>query len=209
MGCGASTSSVIEYAQVAPGLGGLGRRNSDPLGDEVVDFAMPILQTPVMDRMWAVRKQAMSTACIKEFMALLGLKTKDMQGAMRVFTRHTPDPGIPLEKLAAMLRLPSGDTSSPTSPLLAHFFIAVASTSADGASQGLTFRTFMFFHAIFKHAPLENAEKLRFWYNIMKLSNDSTCDLNESTTVGVTSRFLRDVVCSKCRYYTSKERLLY
>ena len=51
--------------------------------------------------------------------------------------------------------------------------------------------------AMFKHAPLVNAEKMRFWYNIMMLSNDAA-DVNESAPTTVVQRFLRDVLCSKC-----------
>jgi len=202
MGCGASTSSVIEYAQVAPGgRGGLRRRVSASEEDDLVDFAVQ-LPTPIMDRMWAVREQAMSTSCMKEFMALLGLKTKDLQGCMRVFVKLTKGPGIALEKLTDMLRMPT-NASGQVSPVVVHFFNAVASTASDGKSQGLTFRTFMFFHAIFKQLPMAQHEKLRFWFNIMTLSNDPTAELNASAPIGVVCRFLRDVVCSKCSGFDS------
>ena len=170
MGCGAS-SSVIEYAQVAPGgLGGLRRRGSASGEDEVEAFVARHLPTPVMDRLWVVHRQAMATSCIKEFMGLLGLRAKDMQGGMRVFLKLTKAPGSPLGKLEDMLRLPAGASGQPN-PLAVRFFNAVASTSADGASQGLTYRTFMFFLAIFKHVPLAQPEKLRFWFTIMILAN--------------------------------------
>jgi hypothetical protein len=166
MGCGAS-SSVIEYAQVAPG--GPGGRRSSADGDEVEAFpTRPQLPTPVMDRIWVVHQQAMTTSCIKEFMGLLGLKAKDMQGGMRVFAKLTKASGIELAKLADLLRMPAGASS----PLAMCFFKAVASTSADGTAQGLTYRTFMFFLAMFKHGPLAQPEKLRFWYNIMMLATD-------------------------------------
>jgi len=201
MGCGAS-SSVIEYAQVAPSVRGGMRRRGSVDDDEVVEFGSPHLPTPVMDRFWNAHKNAMSTADIKEFMALLGLKTKDMQGGMRVFTKVTKGAGISVEKVAAMLRLPLG-ASGQMNPLLLNFFKAMASTSADGASQGLTYRTFMFFHAVFKHAPLANAEKIRFWHHVMKQGNDPSADLNESTPMSVVCRFLRDVLCSKCSGFDS------
>ena len=51
---------------------------------------------------------------------------------------------------------------------------------------------------MFKHAPLANAEKTRFWYNVMKLSNDAGADVNESAPTMVVQRFLRDALCSKC-----------
>lgn len=198
MGCGASTSSVIEYAQVAPGgarRGGMWRQAEFEDEDAVLDAGLQV-PTPVMDRMWAAHKQAMATSCMKEFMALLGIKTKEMQGGMRVFAKVTRAPGIPMAKLADLMRLPS--TTGQVSPMLVHLFNAVGSIGADGSSQGLTFRTFMFFHAILKHAPLANAEKIRFWYNVMKLSNDSTADLKESVPMTTVQRFLRDILCSKC-----------
>jgi hypothetical protein len=199
MGCGASTSSAVEYAQVAPGgggrRGGMWRAISAD-EDDVVDAGLHV-PTPVMDRMWAVHGQAMATPCMKEFMALLGIKTKDMQGGMRVFAKMTKEPGIPIRKLADMMRLPPG-AAGQTSPVLVHFFNAVGSTSANGSPQGLTFRTFMFFHAVFKHAPLANAEKLRFWYDVMMLSNDPCANINESAPTTTAHRFLRDILCSKC-----------
>jgi hypothetical protein len=168
MGCGAS-SSVIEYEKVAKGEPGGMRRRRSADGDEVEAFpSPPQLPTPVMDRMWVVHQQAMTTSCIKEFMGLLGLKAKDMQGGMRVFAKLTKVSGIPLAKLADLLRMPAGASS----PLAVCFFKAVASTSADGTAQGLTYRTFMFFLAMFKHGPLAQPEKLRFWYNIMMLATD-------------------------------------
>lgn len=153
-----------------------------------------------MDKMWAVQSKAMTTVCMKEFTALLGIKTRDMQGGMRVFTKLTKAAGISADKMATILRLPSGSNAhegGQASPLLMHFFNAAVSSSAGGASQGLTYRSFMFFHATFQHAPLANPEKARFWYNVMKLSNDSECDLTESTPTSVACRFLRDVLCSK------------
>ena len=144
--------------------------------DAVLDAGLQV-PTPVMERMWAVRKQAMATSCMKEFVALLGIKTKDMQGCMRVFTKATKTSGIPMAKLAATMRLPSGATGQ-ASPVLVHLFNALGSIGADGASQGLTFRTFMFLHVrhhlAHTHTNKQTRTSVRV-YTVRLPSKQQTC----------------------------------
>ena len=127
-------------------------------------------------------------------MSLLGLQQRDMHGGMKAFSKLTKERVVSVERMASAMQLPGGKDSR----LLRHLFQAASSSSTDRSCQGMTFRTFMFFHALLRQAPLGNAERIKFWYIVMKLSGNASSGIHEATTLENACNFLRDAVCSKC-----------
>ena len=127
-------------------------------------------------------------------MSLLGLQQRDMHGGMKAFSKLTKERVVSVERMSSAMQLPGGKDSR----LLRHLFQAASSSSTDRSCQGMTFRTFMFFHALLRQAPLGNAERIKFWYIVMKLSGNASSGIHEATTLENACNFLRDAVCSKC-----------
>ena len=81
-------------------------------------------------------------------MSLLGLQQRDMHGGMKAFSKLTKERVVSVERMSSAMQLPGGKDSR----LLRHLFQAASSSSTDRSCQGMTFRTFMFFHALLRQA---------------------------------------------------------